>query len=169
MNYFFFSIDATKTVTLLSYGFWTLLSRGSLLSEPSLFSVRQSLPPASTGHFWWWWSHFWEHFWLVLLQYRMLAQKSSVPASILTCQRTFRCQLKLHHGCLYSATTTLSFTSFTRSPEVRGNSKNLALGQTYVLYNSGLKLLLRITITTGTFGSIHAWQAFSSVIFIATL
>lgn len=107
----------------------------------SLFSVKQSLPL--------------EHQWATSgavgptngrallvspLQYRMLAEKSSVPASILTCQCTFRCQLKLHHSCLYSAATTLSFTSFTRSHEVTGNSRNSALGQTYILYTSGLKL-----------------------------
>ena len=138
----FFSIDATKTVTLLSYGFRTPLSRGILLPETSLFSVKQSLPPASVDHF------------LILvpllgallillLRYRILAEKSAVSASILTCQRPFRCQLKLHHGCLcgiYSATTTLPFISFSRSPEVRGNSRNSALGQTYILYDSGLKL-----------------------------
>lgn len=139
---FFFSVDATKTVTLLSYGFQTPLSRDILLPETSLFSVKQSLPPASMGHF------------LVLvpllgallmllLWYRILAEKSAVSASILTCQRLFSRQLKLHHGCLcgiYSATITLPFISFSRSPEVRGNSRNSALGQTYILYDSGLKL-----------------------------
>lgn len=138
---FFFSIDATKTVTSLSHGFRTLLPEAAFCLSPHP-SVKQSLPPASMGHF------------LVLvpllgallmllLWYRILAEKSSVSASILTCQRPFRCQLKLHHGCLwgiYSATTTLPFMSFSRSPDVRGNSRNSALGQTYILCDSGLKL-----------------------------